>query len=111
MNKAIALIEAQQKGKENTAVWYVGEQLKEMAEADPVAAELLEKDLEIPEMSIMAAEKKIEEYARAHKKGNCGVCPPKEAERILREFYGLPAAGEKKEKKHGGIIDIADLLT
>lgn len=83
-------IEAQQKKeKGRTAAWMVGEQLRDIARREPESAELLDKDLDIPEMSIQAAEKKIEAYADAHKTGNFACVTPIEAERILREFYGL----------------------
>ena len=82
-------IEALQKGIENTAPWMVGEQLKEMIRTGTDAdGALLAADLEQKGMGLADAEKKIAAYARAHKEGNCGVCPPWEAERILREFYG-----------------------
>lgn len=107
-------IEQQQQGKEDTAVWMVGEQLKDICRREPACGELLEEDLQNPDMSLEKAEKKIAEYARAHKKGDCGVCPPNVAERILREFYGLPGAGETEAKAAtltgGNIISLADLF-
>lgn len=88
--KVCALIEEQQKGKEGTAPWMVGEQLKEIAEREPACAELLAQDLTVEAMSIVAAEKKIKAYADGHKTGNFACVTPKVAEGILREFYGLP---------------------
>lgn len=87
-------IEAQQKGKENTAPWMVGEQLKDICRGDPHCAELVDKDLDNKSMSIEYAEKKIKAYADKHKTGNFACVPPNVAERILREFYGLPDAGQ-----------------
>ena len=87
---AVEKIERQQaKEKGRTAAWMVGEQLKDMARREPESAELLDKDLDIPEMSIQQAEKKIKAYADAHKTGSFACVTPVEAERILREFYGL----------------------
>ncbi len=87
---AVEKIERQQaKEKGRTAAWMVGEQLKDMARREPESAELLDKDLDIPEMSIQQAEKKIKAYADAHKTGSFACVTPAEAERILREFYGL----------------------
>lgn len=87
-------IEAQQKGKENTAPWMVAEQLKNICRSDPHCAEIVCQDLDVPEMSIVNAEKKIKEYADAQKrKGNCVCVPPNVAEGIIRKFYGLPEAG------------------
>lgn len=108
------MITEQQKGKEGTAPWMVGEQLKEIAKNEPLAAELLTRDLEIPEMSIVEAEKKIKARADAMhkgKKGNCVCVPPNVAEEILREFYGLPKAGAEPIKKaDSGILNLADFM-
>lgn len=89
-------IETQQKGKENTAVWMVGEQLKDICRADPACATIVAEDLENKDMSIEKASLKIKAYAddqHRKQKGNCVCVPPKVAEGIIREFYGLPAAG------------------
>ena len=87
---AVEKIEKQQaKEKGRTAAWMVGEQLKDIARHEPESAELLDKDLDIPEMSIQQAEKKIKAYADAHRTGSFACVTPVEAERILREFYGL----------------------
>lgn len=84
-------IEAQQKGMENTAVWMVGEQLKDICRADPHCAEIVAADLENKAMSLVEAEKKIKARAdKTHRKGNCVCIPPNVAEGIIREFYGLP---------------------
>lgn len=92
-------IEAQQKGKENTAVWMVGEQLKDICRQEPHCAEVVAADLENPEMSLEAAEKKIKAKADDLKKGmkgaRCICVPPNVAEAVIRDFYGLPAAGGK----------------
>ena len=87
---AVEKIERQQaKEKGRTAAWMVGEQLKDMVRREAESAELLDKDLDIPEMSIQQAEKKIKAYADAHRTGSFACVTPAEAERILREFYGL----------------------
>lgn len=92
-------IEAQQKGKEDTAAWMVGEQLKDICAADPHCAELVSNDLDDKSMSIQAAEKKIKAYADGHKKGNFSCVPPNVAEKIIREFYGLPGTAPAKPLK------------
>lgn len=102
-------ISQQQEGQEGTAMWMVGEQLKEMCRADPACIHLLEQDLQVPEMSLAKAERKIEEYARKNKKGNQGCCPPNEADRILREFYGLPKQGATPAKGNN-IVSLWDAL-
>lgn len=68
---AIEKIEAQQKGlQEGSAPWCVGEQLKDICKMEPWAAELVEKDLDVPEMDLIHAEKKIKDYAYKHKTGS-----------------------------------------
>lgn len=91
------MIEAQQKGKEDTTVFMVGEQLKDICRADPACAEIVAKDLEVAAMSIDVCEKKIKAQADklSKEKKLCSVgISPKAAEGIIREFYGLPVAGE-----------------
>ena len=117
--EAIRRIEAQQAAmKTKGAAWYVGEQLKDICRKEPKSAELIAQDLDAPEMSITEAEKKIKKWADAHKTGNFAFVPPEEAEKILRKFYGLPAApveeaasdvGAEPEKTTA-IIDLADFL-
>lgn len=100
-----------QQGKERTAVWIVGEQLKEICEREPRAAELVLQDLDIPEMSLANCEKKIKAFADNHKTGNFACVIPSEAEKIIREFYGLDKPAEQvKQPAPGGIIDLADFL-
>lgn len=91
-------IAAQQKGIENTGPWMVGEQLKEICAADPHCAELVSHDLDDKSMSIQAAERKIKAWADKQKRsGNCVCVPPNVAEKIIREFYGLPAEAPKTQ--------------
>ena len=111
INDAIAAIEAQQP-KERSSVWMVGEQLKDIIRGDEDAARLVLDDLtHNKDMTLAAAEKKIEEAARKNKVGRCGCVTPAEAEAIIRDFFGLGArtAQEKKTEK-GKILDLADFL-
>lgn len=112
-------IEAQQKGKENTPEWMVGEQLKEICAAEPDCAELVEKDLDAIPLSKAAA--KIKAHAdELHKKlkGSCVCVPPDAAENIIRECYGLPAkqkqvpAAQAAElpKQDDGLLDLDAFL-
>lgn len=88
--KAIGMIEAQQEeARYHSQPWLVGEQLKDVCRMEPRCAELIAQDLENEAMSIVEAEKKIEAFAKKHGGGVSGI----EADQILREFYGLPAAG------------------
>lgn len=111
-NKAVEAIEKQQAAvKPRSPQWMVGEQLKDICRREPASAELIVQDLEQPAMSITEAAKKIKALADKHRTGNFSCVTPSEAERILREFYGLPepdavpapAAGPK-------MVDIADFL-
>ena len=91
VEKAIAAIEEQQaKVKARSAQWMVGEQLKDICLREPRSAELIAQDLEVEKMSITEAEKKIKAFADSHKTGSFACVTPVEAEKILREFYGLP---------------------
>lgn len=87
-------IEAQQKGKENTDVWIVGEHLKDILRGDPSLEELVSKDLDVKDMSLDHVAGKIQAYAdKQPRKGQFVCVPPNVAEGIIRDFYGLPAAG------------------
>lgn len=97
-------IDAQVKGKEYTPVWGVAQQLKDILREDPSLEEIVDKDLDVQGMSLADCEKKIKARADAiHKeKGLKGVCiPPQEAEKIIREFYGLPDAVEQLPQAAG----------
>ena len=95
----IALIEEQQKGHENEPLYMVGEQLKEIAEREPLSAELLEKDLATDGMKLSQAADALKKYADEHHgKEKCFCITPIVAEGILRSFYGLPERGAKEEK-------------
>lgn len=90
---AIEKITAQQKGKEGTDVWMVGQQLKDILREDPSLEDILDKDLDVTEMSLADCAGRIKSFAdELHKKqkGNCVCVPPNVAEDIIREFYGLP---------------------
>ena len=111
-----SIITDQQKGHESKPRFMIGEQLKEIAEREPLSAELLERDLQIREMNLEAAEKHFQAYSdkQSGKKGTFCITP-KVAERLLREFYGLPIpeenAPEKKEAdSSAGYIDLSSFL-
>ena len=92
------LIEEQQEGHEGDARYMLGEQLKDIAAREPLSAELLLRDLTVPEMSLAALEKKLQELAdRKRARGKNVVCvTPKEADTLIRDFYGLGAAEEMR---------------
>ena len=114
--KAIEAIEAQQaKVKDRSPQWMVGEQLKDMCRMEPDSAELIAQDLENEAMSIVEAEKKLKAFADGHKTGNFSCVTPAESDRILREFYGLAAAGESApdpvpEQPGGNVLHLEDFF-
>lgn len=102
-------IEAQQ-GKERTAVWMVGEQLKDMIRSDAAAQEIVCRDLDVKEMGLAECEKKIKAFADKHKTGSFACVIPSEAEKIIREFYGLPEAEAPAAQAGGNVIDLASFF-
>lgn len=122
MSEAVSLLEAQQaKVKPRSAQWMVGEQLKDICRREPGSAQLLARDLRVKDMDITAAEKKIKAFADGHRTGGFVCVTPAEADRILREFYGLPEPGELPAAPEppapapvsapsGKIIDLDDFL-
>lgn len=116
--RAKSKIEAQQaKVKPRSPQWMVGEQLKDICRQEPRSAELIAQDLENEAMSITEAEKKIKAYADGHKTGNFSCVIPAEADRILREFYGLPGMVDSFESPMPPpsspvqkLVDLADYL-
>lgn len=81
--------------KKGFAPWCVGEQLKDILRAQPDAAELVAQDLEQKGMGLADCEKQIAAFAKENRQGNMGFCGPTDADRIIREFYGLPARREE----------------
>lgn len=93
LNMALDKITAQQgKHKQGSAPWCVGEQLKDILHAQPEIAKLVVHDLDQTGMSLADCEKKIVDFAKDHRQGSVGSCGPADADRIIRTFYGLPAA-------------------
>ena len=106
METLIEIISKQQEGHENTAVFMVGEQLKDIAASDPKCLEILKQDIEVDGMGIADAEKEIKKYADKHKVGgrgnSCFCVSPMIADGILREFYKLPAREETQKSQTSG---------
>ena len=100
------LREQQSKVKERSPQWMVAQQLMDLVRAEPECAELLAQDLEVPEMSIVEAEKKIKAYSDGHKTGNFFCVTPEESDRILREFYGLPPRPSRDGNGPGSVGDL-----
>lgn len=75
--------------------YMIGEQLKDICRNDPACGPILLEDLENPDMGLAAADKKLYDHGKTLAKGRGGVgISPRAAEKVLREFYGLPDAGE-----------------
>ena len=122
MDKAMeAIAEQQGKVKARSAPWMVGEQLKDMIRREPGIAQLIAQDLTAGGMSLTAAEAKIKAFADKHRTGNFACVTPVEAEGILREYFGLPKAGDvphpspagdtfPQGKAGEGVIDLADFF-
>lgn len=96
MEKLREMIDAQRKGKEDSPIWMVGEQLLDIAVGEPDSLELLKQDLTVPEMSLEKAEEQIKAWADKHRKGDCCCVSPKVADGILRKFYGLKSLDEQR---------------
>lgn len=110
-DRAILMLKEQQmKVQPYTAQWMVAEQLMDICRRESHSAEMIVQDLENESMSIIEAEKKIKAFADKHKTGNSSCVPPMEAERILREFYGLPKSGENEKPGGAVVVDLMDFL-
>lgn len=113
IKEAILQIEAQQKGKEHTAVYMVGEQLKDIIRDSDYLAELAVQDLKNKDMSLEKCEAKIHVRAdELHKQcgGNCACVSPKDAEEIIREFYGLHKSTASTSGGGKKIVSLMDLI-
>lgn len=84
----------QQKAEEYSDVWMVGEQLKDICRREPACVPILMEDLDNEDMGLADAAGKIKDYADTHHGSmKCFCVSPAQAEKILREFYGLPEMG------------------
>ena len=110
---AIEAIAGQQAGlKARSAAWMVGEQLKDMLRREPGIARLVAQDLTVGGMTLFAAEAKIKAFADKHKTGNFACVTPTEAEKIIREYFGLPSEAAEEAPAASGekVIDLADFF-
>ena len=111
-------ISEQQEGKENTDIFMVGEQIKDICRNNEKATELVLGDLNVYEMSIEKCAAAIKKEAdRLHKenKGSCICIPPNAAEGIIRHFYGIPdgtdeGAEHPGERSSDNIIRLEDFI-
>lgn len=94
-------------GTERTPVWMVGEQLADIIRHDERAQEIVSRDLDQSGMSLADCEKKIKALADKHKTGNFACVIPSEAERIIREFYGITEA-QRDASETGVVLNLED---
>ena len=107
--RLVDIITAQQAGHENKPRFTIGEQLKDMAREDEHVTELLIADLEKKELSLEAAEKMLDDYAKKNRKGANVFCiTPTVADTLLRDMYGLPE--EHHEPQKNDVIDLNNFL-
>lgn len=96
-----------QQPKERTPVWMVGEQLADIIRHDSAAQEIVSRDLDVKGMSLADCEKKIKAFADQHKTGNFACVIPAEAEKIIREFYGITELGTAASEE-GVLLSLED---
>ena len=109
LDNVIAAITKQQPSQ-RTDVWMVGEQLKELLQAEPQWAEMVERDLQNKEQSLEAVAKKIRDLAKKNKVESFGCVTPAEAEKIIRETYGIPERGAAPEAPADNVINLEDFF-
>lgn len=96
-----------QQGAERAPVWMVGEQLADIIRHDERAQEIVSRDLDQSGMSLADCERKIKAFADKHKTGNFACVIPSEAERIIREFYGITEA-QTDASATGVVLNLED---
>lgn len=106
--KALTKItEKQSQYAENDKHYWIAEQVKDIAAESDDNAQHIFNDLDDDKMSLKEIEKKIAKYAKAH--GGC--TPPKAADKIIRDFFGLAELAEKpKSQAPAGILDLSDFM-
>ena len=93
MNVYEKIGELQSKLDPDSCAYEIGAQLKDICRRDPACEQILLEDLQNPDMGLAAADKMLYDWGRNHKVGNCCGISGRKDEELLREFYGLPAAG------------------
>ncbi|MEG2769320.1 MAG: hypothetical protein RR902_00715 [Oscillospiraceae bacterium] len=110
VEKMIGIIDRQlEKAGEYSTIKMVGEQIKEIAGKNENIAKVICEDIEQNEKAIIECEKKISDFARNHKTGNSACVPPKVAEGIIKEHFGIAEATPQPQS--GAIsINIMDFM-
>ena len=76
----------------------IGQILMEVARLSERAAELIEQDLAVPEMSLEACGKALKAYARKNQEGGCWACggisldADNPAIKVILDFFKIPSA-------------------
>lgn len=110
LQEATEIIRKQQ-GKRGP-VWMCGEQLLEMIAADEAGTKLVLDDLKHGGMSLIGCENNIKAFARK----NAGCCTGQEAEKIIREYFGLHKAEVPRQELEtpkpaaGDVINLEDFF-
>lgn len=109
LEKVLQAIEEQQKKLGDGPAFWVGEQLKDILRETPAAAQIALEDFSAGH-TVADCEKKIKTYAGQHH----GCCPPQEADRIIREFFGIAgckqAAAPAEKHPARRSINLADFM-
>ncbi|MCQ4637691.1 hypothetical protein NE619_13235 [Anaerovorax odorimutans] len=77
-----------------------GQQVIDIIESTNDFGQVLQED-----KTLKACKKTMDDYAWEHKKGNRSCVAPKQAEDIIKTYYGI-----NKTKESRSVIDIMDLL-
>lgn len=93
LQEATALIRDQQGPR--GPIWMCGEQLLEMITPDEAATKLVLDDIQHGGLTLAACERKIAGFAKKNK----GCCTGAEAEKIIREYFGLGTAPEAPKQE------------
>lgn len=94
MNVYEKIGELQAKLDPDSCAYEIGEQLKDICRRDPACVEILLEDLQNPDMGLAAADEMLYDWGKKQAKGKGGYgISGRQAEKLLREFYGLPEAG------------------
>lgn len=98
----------------------IGQILMRLADMSERAAQLIEQDLAVPEMSLEACGKALKAYAREHQQGGCWACavfeltPDNPAIKVILDFYKIPSdriftcEGADAPSVTGGDIPLAE---
>lgn len=113
LEKVLQAIEEQQKKLGDGPAFWVGEQLKDILRETPAAAQIVLEDFSAGH-TVAECEKQIRAYADKHRHGSAGCCPPQEADRIIREFFGIAgctqAAAPAEKHPARRSINLADFM-